>query len=72
MQKEDFSIHGFNYDLNRAVANQSLDFCSLLVMALDTKLSVTAKYMPPMGEKRYVTLDRELNTVDAKNSSAFY
>ena len=49
MQKEDFSIHGFNYDLNRAVANQSLDFCRLLVMALDTKLSVTAKYMPPMG-----------------------
>ena len=72
MNKSDFTIHNFNADLSRAVSSQDLDFCRLLVMALEDNLSVTAKYTPADGEKQYMRLNLDLEPVEAEDPDLFY
>ena len=48
--KEDFSLYNINKDIDDKISNQGkndLDFCRMIVNALDENLSVTAEYDSP-------------------------
>lgn len=72
MKKENFTIKEFNHSLNLGISNQDLDFGSLIVGLYKNLISVTAEYMPPSGNKRYVTLDKSFNVVEVEPGKKAY
>ena len=62
MKSTDFNLTNTNAELRKAVQDQTVNYCQMLSMPFDARLSVIAREDEELS-KRFVTLDEKLGTV---------
>lgn len=72
MEKRDLNVTAFNNDMRDVLKNQKLNFCALIASSFEKTISITAKYRPTTGNKRYITLNKNLSVVDAVDQNGWY